>query len=85
MQLFGTKNSDTFTVGNHFESKSARYALLCKAVWLLFVMILLKNSPPIPRRFCTAVPPFRRTLAGFDAADKLLLPARNKQILPGLP
>jgi hypothetical protein len=37
---------------------------------LLFVMIV----PPIPRRF-----------AGFDAADNLLLPARNKQILPGFP
>jgi hypothetical protein len=34
--FFGSKNSATFTVGNHFESKSARYALRWDAgSWLL--------------------------------------------------
>jgi hypothetical protein len=34
--LFGSKNSATFTVGNHFESKSALYALRWDAgSWLL--------------------------------------------------
>jgi hypothetical protein len=28
--FFGSKNSATVTVGHHFESKSARYALLCR-------------------------------------------------------
>jgi hypothetical protein len=48
---------------------SSRPGMLCPAR-TLFVMIV----PPMPRR-----------CAGFDAADNLLLPARNKHILPGLP
>jgi hypothetical protein len=42
-------------------------------------------SPPILPGLVTAVLLFRRTSSGFEAADKLLLPARNEQILPGLP
>jgi hypothetical protein len=44
---------------------------------------LAADSPP----FFTAVffAAFCRTFAGFDSAAKLLPPARNKQILPGLP
>jgi hypothetical protein len=36
------------------------------------------DSPPIYR-------PFATLFAGFDSVAKLLLPARNKQILPSLP
>jgi hypothetical protein len=41
--LFGSKDSATFTVGNHFESKSARYALLCRDA----VAVCYSLSPPI--------------------------------------
>jgi hypothetical protein len=48
---------------------------------------LVANSPPICRRFPR--PFFCRLFAALlpvsDSAAKQLLPARNKQILPGLP
>jgi hypothetical protein len=47
--------------------------------------LILRRFTALSPHFFTDVPPFCRTFAGFDAADKLLLPARNKQILPGLP
>jgi hypothetical protein len=59
-EFFQTSQKKRLNVGNHFESKSARYALLCKVVGLLFVMILLKRRRLFPVVLAAFSPHFCR-------------------------
>jgi hypothetical protein len=99
--FFGSKNSATFTVGNHFESKSARNALLCRSGRLLFCYNSAKLKrkhfrseqrrpiaallPPIPRRFSRPCRPFHGRAAFMPHLCRFCPPLARQRMAAFLP